>query len=74
MNDRERRFWNLFYLFSICGVRNCDMRIMLLRYACDMSIKDVARLENVSLQRIDQHIKKSIRIMRASACIEEFKI
>ena len=50
------------------------MRVMLLRYACDMPIKDIARLESVSKQRVDQHIKKSIRIMKESPCIEKFKI
>jgi predicted DNA-binding protein YlxM (UPF0122 family) len=74
MTDREVRFYNFVYLFAINGVKNCDMRIMLFHYACDMSIKDIARLEKVSHQCVSNHIKKSIRIMRESECIEEFKI
>ena len=72
MSDREIRFWNLFYFFSVNGVSILDMRVMLLRYACQMSNREVARLEKVSYQRVDQRVQKSHRIIKASRSLDRF--
>jgi len=72
MTDRETRFYNLFYFFSVCGVTDKHMRVMLLRFACGLKLRDIARLEECHHQNISEKIHSSCRKIKEKINLERF--
>jgi len=63
MTDREIRFYNFFWLFTTCGVRESDMRVMILRFVNGLKLCEIGRLEGVSGEAVRQRIFRAKKEM-----------
>ena len=72
MNPREETFIKVFYILTICHVPLKDMRVMLLKHACGMTLREVARVEGVTYQAIDLRLNRITNRMRETRVAKEF--
>ena len=66
MTDREEEFYNLFYLFTVCHVLECDMKFMLWKFHNDLTVRAMAKLTDISYEGCAQHIRRGMKQVRAS--------
>ena len=66
MTEYEERFYSFFYIFAICHVREFDMKFMLWRFACGMTLRGIAKVAGVSHERCDQIIKRGCKRIKNS--------
>ena len=66
MTDREEGFYNLFYLFTMCHVRECDMKFMLWKFHNGLTVRAMAKLTDISYEGCAQHIRRGVKQARES--------
>lgn len=74
LTDREVKFYNLFYLFAVCGLNIIQIRTMLLRYNNGYTISQISKLDGVSKQAIHKRIWWALRKIKKSSKLYKFAI
>jgi hypothetical protein len=72
LTAREIQFYNLFWIFTICGVRIGDIELLWLRFGLGMSYRDLARRYNCTYQNVEAKVRRCVKIIKKSPKLSLF--
>jgi DNA-directed RNA polymerase specialized sigma24 family protein len=72
LNTREIRFWNLLYFLVICGVPARYLPVMLRKFICGLTYREIAKDYECSFQNIEIKVKNSMKKIKRNKNLKKF--